>query len=95
MTEFVRIVPIGPATPGERLRLEFVDGDILLCSESVHDEQILNPEARHYVTRDLIELDTALLRWLHRVTGELIAEIDRDAAPHPVDDKFDHGGSHE
>lgn len=88
MTRFVRIIPTS-TEPGERLRLEHSSAlGTILADESVHPEQVDNPDARHYETHDMIELNLPLLRWLHRVSGELLATIDGipQHSPEPVED---------
>lgn len=106
MTRFVRIIPTG-TEPGERLRLEHSSTlGAILADETVHPEQVDNPDARHYETHDMIELNLPLLRWLHRVSGELLATLDgipqheptpaeEIVVPAPVDAKFDQGGCDE
>jgi hypothetical protein len=100
VTRFVRILACDRKT-GERLRLEqLADSALCLACESVHPEQIDNPDANHYVTHELIELSIDQLRWLHQVTGELLSTLELAEATHVegipgpanVDAKFDKGG---
>jgi hypothetical protein len=87
VTRFVRILACD-RKKGERLRLEQmsgVDGCLALACESVHPEQIDNPDAHHYVTHELIDMRIEHLRWLHQATGELLAEIDDPEAAPSID----------
>jgi hypothetical protein len=86
---------------GERLRLEQLDQWVIgLSCETVHPEQIENPQAQHYQTLELIELSQDHLRWLHQATGELLSTLELAEADHvegipepaSVDAKFDKGG---
>jgi hypothetical protein len=49
---------------------------MLLAWETVHADQVLDPEAHHYVTHDLVDLDQASLRWLHEATGAMLAVLE-------------------
>lgn len=76
---FVRLHHWDPKCPGLRLRLSREPDECAeLVEETTLPERVMNPNANRVDCRERISLTTENVRWLHEVTGELLAEMERD-----------------
>lgn len=77
---FARIYRYDPIKdPRARIRLDYDPdfGNAILSDEDMLVEHVDNPDARCIDVLCSMQLTTECVRWLHRVTGELLLEMEK------------------
>lgn len=79
---FIRVLPHYDqvAHPGVRLVLERYEDEnlVFIKTEKVLPEKVNTPRCNHHQTAEEMIFSLEQIRWLHKMSGDLLSEVDPD-----------------